>query len=377
MPELPEVETVRTVLAPFVVGQAITRVTVNLPKVVANLDPTAFGKKLTGQTITDFTRRGKYLTFHLASGDYVVVHFRMTGTLTVESPDTAYEKHTNLVLGLANGRELRYIDSRGFGHWWFFAKDTPDTSGQANLGPEPPDVTFGYLQQTIGTRRLALKTLLLDQHIVAGIGNIYADEICHRIGVRPTRPGNTLTDAELTKLAATIPAVIAEFIQFHHVPFDKLSPDCRLANLNALNYARCGNGSDCGVVAGVGYGRGAFALVVDYLERVVFACLYGNRCHLKAISVHIFYNGYRAGKRFAFAFDCCRNLGGSCAYGMDKSVCNGGNFLVVRIPSYRLGRRRNGKLPVLFHVQRDVGFAEFVGAGIVTCYQCKQQHCNK
>ena len=219
MPELPEVETVRTVLAPLVVGQTVAHVTVNLPKVTANLTPAAFTRKMTGQTITALTRRGKYLTLHLKNGDHVVVHFRMTGTLTVETPDTPTEKHTNLVLAFADGQELRYVDSRCFGHWWYFPQGTADTSGQADLGPEPPDVTFEYLQKTITKRSTALKTLLLDQHIVAGIGNIYADEICHRIGVRPTRPGNSLTTAELKRLAATIPAVIAEFIQFHHVPF--------------------------------------------------------------------------------------------------------------------------------------------------------------
>lgn len=219
MPELPEVETVRTVLAPFVVGQQITHVTVNLPKVVANLTPTQFVQKLTGQTIVDFTRRGKFLTLHLQSGDYVVLHFRMTGTLTVEDPSVTPEKHTNLVLTFANGQELRYIDSRRFGHWWYFDHGAPDTSGQVLLGPEPPAVTLAYLQQTIAKRQTALKTLLLDQHIIAGIGNIYADEICFRARIRPTRRGNSLTNAELERLAVTIPAVIAEFIQFHHVPF--------------------------------------------------------------------------------------------------------------------------------------------------------------
>ncbi|MCM1404463.1 MAG: bifunctional DNA-formamidopyrimidine glycosylase/DNA-(apurinic or apyrimidinic site) lyase [Prevotella sp.] len=219
MPELPEVETVRTVLYPFVVGQTVTQVAVNLPKVVANLSPSEFVKNLTGQTITDLTRRGKFLTLHLQSGDYVVLHFRMTGTLTVEDATVPCQKHTNLVLTFANGQTLRYIDSRGFGHWWYYPQGAQDTSGQQNLGIEPPAVTVAYLQQTLAHRQTALKTLLLDQHIVAGIGNIYADEICFRARILPTRRGNSLTTAELTRLATQIPSVIAEFIQFHHVPF--------------------------------------------------------------------------------------------------------------------------------------------------------------
>lgn len=220
MPELPEVETVRTVLAPFVVGQQVTAVTVNLPKVIANLTPAQFTKKMVGQVITAFTRRGKFLTLHLQSGDYVVIHFRMTGTLIIEKSTVPLVKHTNLILTFANGKDLRYLDYRGFGHWWFFDSGASDTSGQQLLGPEPPQVTLTYLQQTFAKRNTALKTLLLDQHIIAGIGNIYADEICFRTHIRPTRRGNSLTTAELKRLAITIPAVIAEFIQFHHVPFE-------------------------------------------------------------------------------------------------------------------------------------------------------------
>ena len=219
MPELPEVETVRTVLSPFVVGQRVTGVTVNLPKVVANMTPTTFVEKMTGQVITDFSRRGKFLTLHFQSGARVVLHLRMTGTLTVENSAVLCEKHTNLILSLSNGKELRFVDSRGFGRWWYFQMDEMDTSGQEKLGIEPQMVTLDFLQKKITTRATTIKALLLDQHIIAGIGNIYADEICFRAGIRPTRRGNSLTTAELKNLCVQIPAVINEFIKFHHVPF--------------------------------------------------------------------------------------------------------------------------------------------------------------
>ena len=219
MPELPEVETVRTVLAPHLVGQTITAVTVNRPKVVANLSVANFCQSLTGQTITAFTRRGKYLTLHLQSGDYCVLHFRMTGTLTVNHPDEVTLPHTNLVLGLSDGRELRFVDSRCFGQWWFFTAGSPDRSGAEQLGPEPPDVTAADLAAKFTHRTTAIKTLLLDQRLVAGIGNIYSDEICFRAKILPTRPGNSLTTAEITRLSELIPAVISEFIGHHHVDF--------------------------------------------------------------------------------------------------------------------------------------------------------------
>ena len=219
MPELPEVETVRTVLSPYIVGQTISHAVVNLPKTVANLSVNQFIQQVKGQTITNFTRRGKFLTLHLDSGAYMVVHFRMTGTLTVENADTPSQKHTNLILTFANGKQLRYIDSRGFGHWWYFAPGQTDTSGQQLLGPEPQQVTFDYLKKQLTRRQTALKTLLLNQQIVAGIGNIYADEICFRCQIRPTRRGATLSETELQRLTETIPAVIQEFIRIHHVPF--------------------------------------------------------------------------------------------------------------------------------------------------------------
>ncbi len=219
MPELPEVETVRTVLTPYIQGQTVTKVNINLPKVVANLTPDQFIQHLTGQTINNIARRGKFLTLHLQSGAYIVLHLRMTGTLTVEKVGTEYEKHTNLCLTFQNGHELRFIDSRGFGRWWYFGPGQPDTSGQNKLGPEPSAVTLAYLQKKITTRQTALKTLLLDQHIIAGIGNIYADEICFRAHIRPNRRGSSLTKTELQALTTQIPAVIREFIQFHHVPF--------------------------------------------------------------------------------------------------------------------------------------------------------------
>ena len=243
MPELPEVETVRNVLSPFITGQTIKKVTINLKKVVANLTPAQFSQQLTGQTIANVTRRGKFLTLHLQSGAHVVIHLRMTGTLIVEKSTVPIVKHTNLILTFTNGTELRFIDSRGFGHWWYFTPQQPDTSGQKLLGPEPEQVTADYLQQKIANRHAAIKTLLLDQHIIAGIGNIYADEICFRAGIQTTRPGCSLTRAEIQRLTKEIAAVIAEFIQFHHLTFEVYAQSKGTSYQNDANlrvYGRAG-----------------------------------------------------------------------------------------------------------------------------------------
>lgn len=219
MPELPEVETTRTALYDHLVGQTITAVTVNLPKVTANLTPADFAHALTHQTITDFTRRGKFLTLWFQSGDSATLHLRMTGTLTIDPLDLPCAPHTNLILTLANGTQLRFTDSRGFGKWWFTPAGQPDPSGIQNLGPEPHAITVAALTQMCHGRQCALKTLLLDQHNIAGIGNIYADEICFRAHVLPIKPAGALTPAEIQAVAREIPAVISEFIRFHHVSF--------------------------------------------------------------------------------------------------------------------------------------------------------------
>ena len=218
MPELPEVETVKNALAPYLVGRQIAQVTVNLPKIIAG-DPTQFVHHLTGQTITSLTRRGKYLTLHLQSGDQLVLHLRMTGCLTLEPASQPRVKHTHLVFTLDNGQELRYEDLRQFGKFWWQPRGSADDSGQQKLGPEPAQVTADYLRAKLGKRQRALKTLLLDQSIVAGIGNIYSDEICFRAGILPTKFGCQLTDAAFDRLSQTIPAVIGEFIDHHHVSF--------------------------------------------------------------------------------------------------------------------------------------------------------------
>lgn len=217
MPELPEVETVRTVLAPTLNKRKVVQVVISNLKVLGNGTPAQFTYGILQQTITKLTRRGKYLTVHFANGNRVVIHLRMTGVLTVNHPTDPVARHTVMLWVLDNGDQLRFADDRGFGRFWLIRDGQPDLSGQQKLGVEPKNVTAEYLQQKFARRTLAVKSLLLDQAIVAGIGNIYSDEICFRAGIAPMRPGNSLTPNEYARLATTIPAVIAEFITNHHV----------------------------------------------------------------------------------------------------------------------------------------------------------------
>ena len=119
MPELPEVETIKKVLKPYLTGRTITAVGVNNGSVVARPAAEDFAVCLSGQTVSDFTRRGKFLTLCFESGDCVVLHLRMTGCLTVERKDAPLSKHTHLVFSLDDGNELRYEDARRFGRFWY------------------------------------------------------------------------------------------------------------------------------------------------------------------------------------------------------------------------------------------------------------------
>lgn len=216
MPELPEVETIRRVLEPQIKGLTITAVTVNRPEVIGHPTAEEFCQTLTGQTIDTMTRRGKFLSVLLDSGDYFVLHLRMTGCLLLTPADYPAEKHTHIVFHLSSGDELRFSDTRRFGRFWLFRKGESDTySGMDKLGLEPFDnsLTADYLQQYFGKRKKAIKECLLEQSVIAGIGNIYSDEILFTSGIHPARPANGLTYAELEHLAAAIPERLAYFIE--------------------------------------------------------------------------------------------------------------------------------------------------------------------
>ena len=216
MPELPEVETIRRVLEPQVKGLSITAVTVNRPEVIGHPTAEEFCQVLMGQTICAMTRRGKFLSVLLDSGDYFTLHLRMTGCLLLTPADYPAEKHTHIVFHLSSGDELRFSDTRRFGRFWLFRKGESDTySGMDKLGLEPfdTDLTADYLQQHFEKRRKTVKECLLDQTVIAGIGNIYSDEILFTAKIHPACPANSLTKAEWERLAATIPEQLAYFIE--------------------------------------------------------------------------------------------------------------------------------------------------------------------
>ena len=211
MPELPEVETIKRILAPQMTGQQILSVTIANPQIIAYPDAAAFARRLTGQTVQGMSRRGKFLTIHLQNGDRVALHLRMTGQLLVTPADFPDEKHTHLIAQLSGGNQIRYMDVRRFGRFWYLKTDEPNSlTGQDQLGPEPLDdaLTGAYLEAKLGSRKKAVKEMLLDQSVVAGVGNIYSDEILSAAALNPQERCCDLTAADWDCLAQNIKEII-------------------------------------------------------------------------------------------------------------------------------------------------------------------------
>lgn len=216
MPELPEVETIKRVLEPQIKGLQIEHITVRRPEVIAHPTWEEFCTLLPGQKISGMKRRGKFLGVSLESGDYFMLHLRMTGGLLFTPPEYPEEKHTHVIFKLSSGCELRFADTRRFGRLWFLHKDEADTySGIGKLGLEPFDdgMTGEYLQTHFGKRKKTIKECLLEQNVIAGIGNIYSDEILYTAGIHPSRRADSLSGRDWEILAAVIPERLSYFIE--------------------------------------------------------------------------------------------------------------------------------------------------------------------
>lgn len=208
MPELPEVETIKRIVAPQIIGSVIQKVEVLNGQIIAHPAAEQFAKSPLGQRFSGLDRRGKFLIFQLETGDRLFLHLRMTGQLLVTTNDYPHEKHTHLVLHLSSGMQLRYIDARRFGRFWYIGKEESESiTGIDKLGLEPFDerLTAEYLKSKLSRKKKSIKEMLHDQSIVAGIGNIYSDEILYLCGIYPEAKCTELTDGDWEKLSRTIP----------------------------------------------------------------------------------------------------------------------------------------------------------------------------
>lgn len=212
MPELPEVETVRRSLERLILGQTVVAVEVREPRLRRPLAPN-FAAGLANRVIRQIGRRGKYLAIELDNGNIWLIHLGMTGQLVIGHPDEPPRPHDHLVIALGNGQCLRYNDTRRFG--LMAVGSEAEVAAWTGLGVEPLHSTFSsrYLWAKVQRTQRTIKDVLMDQRVVAGIGNIYASELLFRAGVRPTRTAVTLSRPEVEQIVKAAKAVLREAIR--------------------------------------------------------------------------------------------------------------------------------------------------------------------
>jgi formamidopyrimidine-DNA glycosylase len=227
MPELPEVETVRQGLARWADGRRITLVEVRHPRAIRRHLPGSehFAAVLIGRTITDVRRRGKYLWVPLDSGDALVAHLGMSGQLLFQPAAAPEETHLRVRLGFADGDpELRFVDQRTFGGLAVSEGGAELPAEIAHIARDPLDPLFsdaGFVQ-ALRRRHTEVKRALLDQTLISGVGNIYADEALWRAKLHGTRPTDALTGPAVTGLLGHVRDVLTESLKDGGTSFDAL-----------------------------------------------------------------------------------------------------------------------------------------------------------
>ena len=227
MPELPEVEVVRRGLAKWVAGRRVAAVEVAHPRAVRRhlAGPADFTAALTGRTILTARRRGKYLWLPLDSGDAVLAHLGMSGQLLVEPADAVDETHLRVRIAFGDGDpELRFVDQRTFGGLSFEigGADVPEPIRHIARDPLDPEFDDAAFIAALRRKHTALKRALLDQSLLSGIGNIYADEALWRAKLHALRPTETMRRPEIGRLLAAVRAVLADALGAGGTSFDSL-----------------------------------------------------------------------------------------------------------------------------------------------------------
>ncbi len=215
MPELPEVETVKETLKEKLVGRRIKKVQVLYDGIIAYPSKEDFVNGLTGLSFRDIKRRGKWLVFDMGEFN-LLSHLRMEGKYFFKRKNDVILKHEHVIMELDNGEELRYMDTRKFGKMYLIEKDKICEIGPLkDLGLEPWDkkLDVSYLKEKYGKKKLPVKTVLLDQSVVVGIGNIYADEILFLSGINPLISACTLDDKELDRIIVNTRKVLEKAIK--------------------------------------------------------------------------------------------------------------------------------------------------------------------
>ena len=225
MPELPEVENTRQyLLRSGLAGRRLDAPEITWAKTVRAPSVGEFIESVAGRTVTDVQRRGKYLIAPLDDGQYLVLHLGMTGSLRIHDGGLEPPSMLRHTFPLDDGREMRFIDPRKFGHLWLLA-DPADA--MSKMGPEPLETSFDVaaLAAALGRRKAPIKALLLEQSVIAGLGNLYADEALYLSGIHPERVANSLTGDELSGLHQGIVTALTRSVAAYAAARDAEWPD--------------------------------------------------------------------------------------------------------------------------------------------------------
>jgi len=218
MPELPEVETIRQDMIKKVKGKKIKKVKVKDGRNIKILSPSEFQKKLVGKTIEDIERRGKFLILHLSSNELLIFHLKLTGRLLFFSKEIEKEPdYTRIIFTFTDESKLFFTDMRVFAEVILIPQDEIESiDAIKNMGPEPlsSDFTCEKFKEILRGKKGKIKPLLMDQTVLAGIGNIYSQEALYRAGIHPERPVSKLSEKEIELLYQALVEVLKEAIKY-------------------------------------------------------------------------------------------------------------------------------------------------------------------
>lgn len=217
MPELPEVETVKNGLKPLIIGKTISDVAVYYGRIIKNVSPEEFRNRLIGQTFTDIRRKGKYLQLYLTDS-VLISHLRMEGKYRLRRQEPP-EKHEHIVFSFSDGTTLRYHDTRKFGTMYLYPLQDDDKLLKlpplCTVGPDPFDeINPECLYEKIHKIKRPIKSVLLDQTIISGLGNIYANEVCFLSRLHPLTPAELLTPKQVNDLLENARIILSKAIAF-------------------------------------------------------------------------------------------------------------------------------------------------------------------
>ncbi len=210
MPELPEVQTIiNDLIAANLVGQKVLEVEIRWQKIIAEPSAAKFTTEIQNREITKITRRGKFIVIELKPVKFLLVHLRMSGKFSLTVPDYPISKHEHLIFTLSDDRQLRYYDTRKFGRFWL-VNQPEKVIGKLGVEPLSADFTVEILTENLRKHHRQIKPFLLDQTIIAGLGNIYVDEALWEACLHPLRMADSLNDQEIASLYQAIPKVLRQ-----------------------------------------------------------------------------------------------------------------------------------------------------------------------